>query len=73
MIQYTVTKTVYFRDLEDLDTHLDALVSSENMSKDTRMGLKTSGNSMKQTSVAGMPAMEVETIADMERVCMRTP
>ena len=73
MIQYTVTKTVYFKDLEDLNMHLDALVVSENMSKDIRMGLKTSGVSMKQTSVAGMPAMEVETVADMERVCMRTP
>ena len=73
MIQLTVTKTVYFKDGEDLDMHLDALVASENITADIKIGLKTSGISLKQTSVAGMPASELYSVSNMERLCMRTP
>lgn len=71
MIQYTVTETVYFKDISDMHTYLDGQVASENMRADTKMAIVTSGLATKQKSVSNMPAMETHTVVSMDRICMR--
>lgn len=70
MIQYTKTETMFFENTEKFEAYLAGMVASENMKKEIAAGIKMSGVATKQTSAAGMPAVETHTVVSIDRLKM---